>query len=115
MLAEHVRENGFEVLEASNVEDALAVARNHKIDLLVSDIVMPGGSGQNLATMLAASHPGIAVIFMSGYADDGAIRQALDHPKYVTFVQKPFTLRLMTQKIREVLGGRTSVVDSPAS
>ena len=106
MLAEHVREKGFEVLEASNAEEALAVARNRKIDLLVSDIVMPGGSGQDLATKLGASHPDIAVIFMSGYADDGAIREALGHPKYVTFVQKPFTLRLMMQKIREVLGGK---------
>jgi FixJ family two-component response regulator len=71
--------------------------------------VMPGGSGQTLASALSASYPGLAIIFMSGYADYAALREATSRPG-VTFVPKPFTLKHMLGKIQEALGGKSASV-----
>jgi FixJ family two-component response regulator len=65
---------------------------------------MPGGGGQNLATALSATHPGLGIIFMSGYADSASLQEATSQPG-VRFVPKPFTLKHMLETIREVLGG----------
>lgn len=104
LLAEYVRENGYQVLEAASMQEAITVARGQKLDLLVTDIVMPGGGGQNLATALSATHPGLGIIFMSGYADSASLQEATSQPG-VRFVPKPFTLKHMLETIREVLGG----------
>jgi two-component system cell cycle sensor histidine kinase/response regulator CckA len=108
LLADYVRQSGYRVLEAACADEAMTVVRDQKLDLLVTDIVMPGGSGQTLASMLSATYPGLAIIFMSGYADHAALQAAASQPG-VIFVPKPFTLRYMAEKIREALGG-----DSPA-
>ncbi len=109
LLADYVRESGYRVLEAASVKEALATAHDQKLDLLVTDIVMPGGSGQTLASTLSASHPGLAIIFMSGYADYAALKEATSQPG-VAFVPKPFTLKHMLGKIREALGGKAASV-----
>lgn len=102
LLADYVRENGYRVLEAGSVQEALATVRGQKLDLLVTDIVMPGGSGQTLAAALSASYPELCIIFMSGYADYASLQEATSQPG-VTFVPKPFTLKNMLEKIREAL------------
>ena len=109
LLADYVRESGYRVLEAASVQEALATVRDQKLDLLVTDIVMPGGGGQTLASALSASYPGLAIIFMSGYADYTALKEATSQPG-VTFVPKPFTLKHMLGKIREALGGKSASV-----
>ncbi|MBZ5507779.1 MAG: PAS domain-containing protein [Acidobacteriia bacterium] len=104
LLADYVRESGYRILEAASATEAIEVVRNEKLDLLITDIVMPGGSGQDLASTLSLSHAGLRIIFMSGYADNVALQEAASQPG-VFFVPKPFTLKHMLEKIREALGG----------
>jgi two-component system cell cycle sensor histidine kinase/response regulator CckA len=98
---------GYTVLEAANGEEALRVAAHSPwpIDLLVTDVVMPRMGGCDLAGMLQPKHPGMRVLFMSGYTDDAIVRQGIlaqDMP----FLHKPFTMNALAHKIREVLDAR---------
>lgn len=114
LLADYVRESGYRVLEASSVEEALVAVHNQKLDLLVTDIAMPGGSGQALASALSASYPGLGIIFMSGYADYASLQEAASHPG-VVFVPKPFTLRYMLDKISETLRSKPASASAKQS
>jgi two-component system, cell cycle sensor histidine kinase and response regulator CckA len=104
-LASHLLQSlGFAVLEATTGDEALAVATGHpgRIDLLVTDVVMPGLPGPDLAHRLAAARPGLRVLFMSGYPDDAVFRHGILEPGS-EFLQKPFTQIGFVQKVREVL------------
>jgi signal transduction histidine kinase len=94
---------GFNVLEASNGHQALAELQEESIDLLLTDVVMPGGvSGRELADSLRKNRPGLKVLFMSGYnADTIATRGILDPG--VAVVEKPFTTSDLLLKVHEVL------------
>ncbi len=72
------------------------------IDLLLTDVVMPEMSGPELAGRLAAQHPGLRVLFMSGYADDAVFRHGVLSPE-AAFIEKPFTARTLAAKVRAVL------------
>jgi CheY-like chemotaxis protein len=95
---------GYTVLEAKNGIEALEVceSKDKKIDLLITDIVMPQMGGRELAEKLAESHPHIRVLFTSGYTDDAIVRHGLinDDSK---FIQKPFTLDALARAVREML------------
>jgi PAS domain S-box-containing protein len=95
---------GYTVLEASNGEVALRLCEHFKgaIDLLVTDVVMPGLSGRRLASHLAVLHPNMRVLFMSGYADDAIVRHGVLEAG-MPFLQKPFTPMMLARKVREVL------------
>jgi PAS domain S-box-containing protein len=95
---------GYRVLEARDEATALAVAQAHvgEIHLLVSDIVMPGKSGVQLAQELAASRPRMRVLYISGYTDETIVRYGLLDPG-AYFLQKPFTPDVLARKVREVL------------
>lgn len=95
---------GYTVLEAPNAAQALALAASHAgpIHLLVSDVVMPGASGRELARRLAASRPDTKVLYMSGYTDDAIVHHGMLEPG-LNFLQKPFTPSTLTRKVREVL------------
>jgi two-component system cell cycle sensor histidine kinase/response regulator CckA len=95
---------GYRVLEAENVERALAVASAYAgpIHLLVSDVVMPGASGRELARRLAPTRPDTRVLFVSGYTDDAVVHHGMLEPG-LTFLQKPFTPAALARKVREVL------------
>jgi two-component system cell cycle sensor histidine kinase/response regulator CckA len=84
---------------------ALAIAESHpgNIHMMLTDVVMPGMSGRDLAVRLKPLRPGAAVVFMSGYTDD-AIGQHGLLELGTHFLQKPFTSHQLLQKIREVLG-----------
>jgi CheY-like chemotaxis protein len=112
LLAGYVRESGYRVLEAASVQEAIATARDQNIELLVTDIVMPGGGGQTLASVLSVSYPDLGIIFMSGYADSASLQEAASRPG-VMFVPKPFTLKYMLEKIREALGGAPATLQTP--
>ena len=99
-----LRDAGYSVMEALGVEDALAAAKDtrRRIDLLLTDIVMPGLDGRELAAQILALRPGLKVLFMSGYTDDVIVHRGVSiHGALL--VQKPFTRNVLLQKIRETL------------
>jgi PAS domain S-box-containing protein len=95
---------GYTVLEARTPADAVAVAQAHSgvIHLLVSDVVMPGESGLQLARRLLEVRPNLRVLYISGYSDEAVVRHGLLDPG-TTFLQKPFTPAALARKVREVL------------
>ena len=94
---------GYTVLVAANAEEALRVfERNASIDLLLTDVVMPGGSGPELARRLVERRPALKVIFMSGYTEDAIVHHGVLNPG-IEFLHKPFTSETLGRKIREVL------------
>ena len=97
-----LEKQGYHVLSADNATAALGVARSSSpIDLLITDIVMPGRSGPDLAAQLVAERPGLKILFMSGYSE----RRLLDANQGVggAFLQKPFTPSVLAQRVRECL------------
>ncbi len=99
--------HGYRVIEASDAEDALALARTHleRLHLLVTDAVMPGKSGPELARLLSSLRPDMKVLFVSGYTNDAIVRQGLLQPNEA-FLQKPFRAEALARKVRAVLDGR---------
>lgn len=100
ILAEH----GYTVLDASNGLEALRVAENHAgpIHLLVTDVVMPGLGGRELAERFLTLRPAAKVLHLSGYTDDAIVRHGILQDT-VNFLQKPFTAVTLTQKVRASL------------
>jgi len=106
LVRETLSARGYQVLEADEGEKALAVAATHNgpIHMLVTDVVMPGMSGRELAKRLAQTHPQTKVLYLSGYTEDAIVHQGvLDSG--TAFLQKPFTLQMLSRKVREVLNG----------
>ena len=96
---------GYRVVEAPSPRAALQAAERGELlrfELLVTDLVMPGMSGRELAERLAARLPGLRTLFMSGYTDDVVMRRGLLGPR-MAFLQKPFTLDAIARKVRESL------------
>jgi two-component system cell cycle sensor histidine kinase/response regulator CckA len=106
MLTDCIRECGYSVYEAANAEKAMEIAKKYHLDLLITDIVMPGTSGRDLAAALAEDHPHMNVIFMSGYTEHAALTQALLRPNTL-FLQKPFRFKDLLLKVRQTLGDGT--------
>lgn len=100
ILAEH----GYTVLDAPNGLEALRVAGNHAgpIHLLLTDVVMPGLGGRELAERFQTLRPAAKVMYLSGYTDDAIVRHGILQDT-VIFLQKPFTAVTLTQKVREAL------------
>jgi PAS domain S-box-containing protein len=96
--------SGYRVLEAASGEEALILYKQHEgqIDLIMTDVVMPGMSGRELAESLEDLHPGIKVLYISGYTDDAIVRHGLLDQE-IAFLQKPFTPDALMRKVREVL------------
>jgi two-component system, cell cycle sensor histidine kinase and response regulator CckA len=103
MIASYLRDFGYTVFEASGPAEAMAIAKRHQIELLLTDMVMPGGGGEGLALALGSVDKNLKVIFMSGYAEHTAVEKALNHPAAL-FLQKPFRFKDLTEKIEEMLG-----------
>jgi YesN/AraC family two-component response regulator len=94
------------VLEAKYGEQAIATAREHRgqLDLLVTDVVMPGMSGRQLVERLRPETPALRVLFISGYTDDSVMRNGIVDGG-ASFLQKPFSPLALSRKVREVLDG----------
>lgn len=103
---------GYRVLKARQADEALALCAEHHgaIDILVTDVIMPGGmSGRDLARALSERYGAIKVLYVSGYTDNAIVHHGLlDHG--VNFLAKPFSVESLTARVREVLdGGGTAV------
>ena len=99
-----LQDQGYGVLEASQGEDALLICQQHRgpIHILVTDMVMPGMSGPELAKRLESSPNGIKVLYMSGYAENAIIHHHILKDG-MCFIQKPFTPDALLRKVRDVL------------
>ena len=96
---------GYRVLAAASGAEALRLSHDtvERIDLLVSDVVMPGMSGRELALLLGPAHPNMRVLFVSGYTDESIVHHGVLEPG-VAFLQKPFTADVLARKVRDVIG-----------
>ena len=103
LVRETLKKNGYTVLEASGGEEALRVAQQPgTIHLMISDVVMPGIGGRELAHKIAQSHPQLKMLFVSGYTED-AIQHHGILDEGAVFLQKPFTLDALARKVRAIL------------
>jgi hypothetical protein len=95
---------GYTVLEASNGKEALELSEAHDepLHLLLTDVVMPGMNGRDLARRMLETRPGLRVLFTSGYTDLTVVEEALADPR-TAFLQKPFSPPRLTQAVRDLL------------
>ena len=98
--------SGYTVLTAADGPQALAELERHgrPVDLLVTDVVMPGMSGRDLARQIALKNMARRTLFISGYTDDAIVRHGVLEPG-LAFLYKPFSPRALLEKLREVLDG----------
>ena len=106
-----LEDSGYRVLEAGGGEEALAIADelNEPIDLLLTDVVMPGMSGDELARRVTGSRPAVKVLFMSGYSQEAV----MTHGQLVAgsgFLPKPFSAADLVDRVQETLSGSTPEV-----
>jgi YesN/AraC family two-component response regulator len=99
-----LKTQGYQVLEARNGTEALVMADQYAkpIHLLLTDVVMPGMSGRELAEAMHALHPSIKVLYVSGFTDDAVVRHGIVDANDA-FLQKPFTPLSLARKVRSVL------------
>jgi two-component system, cell cycle sensor histidine kinase and response regulator CckA len=104
---------GYVVLAAASGEEALQLLSTHEgaVDLLLTDVVMPGMGGSDLAAAVRSRYPSTKVLFTSGYTDDTIVRHGIDDNE-VAFLPKPYNIEQLTGRVREVLAGSPA---APAS
>jgi two-component system cell cycle sensor histidine kinase/response regulator CckA len=97
---------GYSVLEAGNGVEAIEVleANGGKVDLVVSDVVMPEMDGPTLLKELRKRNPGLKIIFVSGYAED-AFEKSLPQGQQFSFLPKPFTLKQLIEEVKKTMAG----------
>jgi DNA-binding NtrC family response regulator len=110
LVRDYLRAAGYRVLEAGSGEDALALLESDEahVDLLITDVVLPGMNGAALADELGRRMPGMDTLFMSGYAGDSMFGADTFEPG-AAFLPKPFTRQQLTGKVREMLTERAAV------
>jgi len=104
LVCDTLRNYGYTVLEASNGKIARQVFEQalEKINLVLTDVIMPEMSGRKLIEILSSIHPGIKSLYMSGYTDEAILNHRVLEPG-MAFIQKPFTPTALAKKVREVL------------
>ena len=105
------KQGGYTVLQADGLTQALKVSEQSggPIDLLLTDVVMPGASGREVAEILVGIHAGLKVLYMSGYTDDDILRHGVSTEK-VAFIQKPFNADSLCNVVREILDAPNGAV-----
>lgn len=109
-IEEEIALYGYKPIVAGSAEEAMSLARKEKIDLLLTDIMMPGINGIDLAKQFAAINPGVKILFMSGYICPSIAHQGIPESEYA-FVQKPFAPNTLIRKMRNVLSGPNGLRD----
>jgi CheY-like chemotaxis protein len=105
-LARRVLEGvGYRVLEAASGTEALGIVESWEgpLDLVVTDVIMPGMSGQELSARLRERRPTLRILYVSGYTDDAILQHGILLPN-TSFLQKPFTPGSLAQRVQEVMG-----------
>lgn len=104
LVCDTLRSSGYTILEAANGKEAIDVYTQNtkKIDLVLTDVIMPEMSGRKLIETLAKSHPDIVALYMSGYTDDAIIKHGVLDPG-MAYIQKPFSPNALIQKVKGVL------------
>jgi CheY-like chemotaxis protein len=104
VICETLRRRGYTVIEAINGPDAIVkgAQTDLAIDVLLTDVVMPGMGGRRVADVLRTTRPQLKVVYMSGYTDGAIVDHGILEPG-VTFVQKPFATETLLRKIRTAL------------
>ena len=107
----YLSEKGYMVLSASEPEAALAASENghHGIDLLLTDVILPGCSGVQLAQRLTPNNPQMRVLYISGYTADTIVHHGGHDPNFA-FLSKPFALATLARKIRSILDAGSPVL-----
>ena len=105
LVRETLKTRGYTVIEASDGIAGMRVSEEYQgnIEILITDVVMPGMSGRELAKRVAAARPNIRVLYLSGYTEDSIISEGTIETGS-SFLQKPFTLQNLLRKVRELLG-----------
>jgi signal transduction histidine kinase/ActR/RegA family two-component response regulator len=112
LVAEILESSGYTVLQAADGPSAIELARRHTgdISLLVTDVVMPGMSGPEVAQSVTSMRPGTLVLYMSGYTDSAIGHHGVLEPG-IAFLQKPFSTDDLTRKVRGLLDETAAAVD----
>ena len=113
LIAEILEINGFRILSAADGEEAIVRAREHPgaIDLLLTDVIMPGMTGREIADQMLILRPGIKILYISGYSGDAIRNRDLPDAK-ANYLPKPFTPDSLVRKVRETLSGARSLAAS---
>src|SRR4029079_10568729 len=102
-----LQRQGYTVLVAADASEALRLFdQNPSIDVLLTDVVMPGASGPDLTRQLVERRPALKVIYMSGYTEDAIVHRGILKPG-IAFLHKPFTSETLGRKISDVLEAAT--------
>ena len=104
-----LREKGYTILEATNGKDGLRLIKQHqgRVDLVVTDLVMPAMGGKELADAVGSLDPNIKFLFTSGYNRDAIDLRGPGRTKH-SFLQKPFLTSTLARKVREVLDAQST-------
>ncbi len=104
LMCEVLEREGYNVLSCSHPREGIEASKRHcgQIDLLLTDVVMPGMNGREMANRILEFLPELHVIFMSGYAEHALTRDGEIDPQ-TEYLQKPFTLRALTDKLARLL------------
>jgi two-component system cell cycle sensor histidine kinase/response regulator CckA len=102
LVGQLLRDAGYRVIEAGTPDRALELVSEDEPDLLVTDVIMPGMSGGELAARLRAGHPTLRVLYMSGYTDDIVVRHGVEQGR-IAFVEKPFNRATLLRSVRDEL------------
>ena len=104
LVFEVLQARGYKVLSAKDGLEAIPLQENYadRIDMLITDVVMPGMSGRELAQRVTSARPNTKVLFISGYTDDAVLRHGVTGPG-TAFLQKPFALEDLLQRVRALL------------
>jgi CheY-like chemotaxis protein len=99
-----LKEVGYAILAAQSPAEAIHISESHlgPIHLMVTDVIMPGMSGDKLAAYLSVLRPEMKVLYVSGYTDDSIVHHGVLEPG-LAFLQKPFSPRILARKVSEVL------------
>ena len=107
LMREVLEKEGYEVLACGHPKEGIEMSRLHqgRIDLLLTDVVMPGMNGREMANHIREVIPNLRVVFMSGYTEHVLTHEGNVAPQF-EYLQKPFTLRTLSRKLAHVLGER---------